>query len=177
MCDFARAAGGSHRCDDGRNVNRSEATEKFWANYRVATDWQGNDYDVIRFGDSADMADELLALVLTGIKRATASLARDYGAGKAPLPKAGDHVMVLDGQDQPRCIYKSTDVRLGPLISVDEAFAHDEGEGDKSRSWWLAAHKQFFSRQAAAEGFTMHDDIETVFERFSVVWPADQSSR
>jgi len=117
------------------------------------------------------MADELLALVLAGTKRATASLLRDFGAGGLPLPKAGDHVMVLDGRDVPCCIYRSTDVGIGPLISVDQSFAYDEGEGDRTRKWWLDAHRRFFSRQAEREGFAMHDDIETVFERFEVVWP------
>ena len=55
----------------------------------------------------------------------------------------------------------------------DEQFARDEGEGERTRDWWLAAHRRFFSRRAEEEGFRMHDGIETVFERFEVVWPAD----
>lgn len=152
-------------------MNRSEATERFWADYCSATGWRGDSYDVIRFGDSDAMADELLALVLEGRKRATASLLRDYEETGLPVPKTGDHVMVLDGRNLPRCIYRSSDVRIGPLVSVDEQFAFDEGEGDRSRKWWLDAHRSFFMRQSEAEGFTMHDGIATVFERFVVVWP------
>jgi uncharacterized protein YhfF len=154
-------------------MRRTEATELFWVDYRNATGWHGTNYDVIKFGDNPEMADELLALVLAGTKRATASLHRDYADGGLPLPKVGDHVIVLDGSDVPSCIYRSTDIRLGPLISVDASFAYDEGEGDRSREWWLDAHRQFFARQAEQEGFTMHDGIETVFERFEVVWPQD----
>ena len=58
-----------------------------------------------------------------------------------------------------------------PLASVDDQFAWDEGEGDRSRTWWLAAHRRYFARQAARQGFAMSDDIATVFERFELVWP------
>ena len=54
---------------------------------------------------------------------------------------------------------------------MDERFARDEGEGERTREWWLSAHRRFFGRRAAAQGFVMHDEIETVFERFEIVWP------
>jgi uncharacterized protein YhfF len=117
------------------------------------------------------MADDLLELVLLGIKRATASLARDYGEGREPMPKIGDHVVVVDGRSRPRCVWRTTEIVVKPLIAIDEAFAFDEGEGERTRVWWLDAHRTYFARQAAREGFVMHDDIETVFERFTVVWP------
>jgi uncharacterized protein YhfF len=64
-------------------------------------------------------------------------------------------------------------VTIKPLSQVDEAFAWDEGEGDRSRKWWLDAHRRYFSRQARREGFKFDDDILTVFERFEIVWPLD----
>ena len=60
----------------------------------------------------------------------------------------------------------------GPLSSVDDRFAWDEGEGDRTRAWWLDAHTRFFSRQCTAMGLTFSDDIGVVFERFELVWPA-----
>ena len=35
---------------------------------------------------------------------------------------------------------ETTDVRVGPLGSVDEEFAWDEGEGDRTRDDWLRMH-------------------------------------
>jgi uncharacterized protein YhfF len=64
-----------------------------------------------------------------------------------------------------------------PLIGVDGAFAWDEGEGDRTRASWLDNHRRYFSRQAAREGFVMHDGIATVFERFEVVWPPEIADR
>jgi uncharacterized protein YhfF len=68
---------------------------------------------------------------------------------------------------------RTTEVTIKPLFQVDEAFAWDEGEGDRTRDWWLDAHRRYFARQATREGFEIDDEILTVFEHFEVVWPLD----
>lgn len=123
------------------------------------------------------MAGELADLVLVGTKRATASLARDYADGHEPLPKVGDYVVVVDGEGTPCCIWRTVQIVVKPLAAVDEGFAWDEGEGNRTRQWWLDAHREYFRRQAAREGFTMHDGIETVFERFEIVWRPSAADR
>ena len=134
-------------------------------------------YEVVAFDDSPTTATELAELVNAGVKRATASLARDFGLGKAALPRVGEYVVVVDGEGVPRCIWRTTEVRVGPLNSVDAAFAFDEGEGDRTREWWLEAHRRYFGRQAQREGFDLHDDIAVVFERFEIVWPPEVADR
>ena len=78
---------------------------------------------------------------------------------------------MLGGDGQPLAVVRTTDVRVGPLSSVDDRFAWDEGEGDRTRAWWLDAHTRFFSRRCHATGSTFSDDIEVVFARFEPVWP------
>jgi uncharacterized protein YhfF len=128
---------------------------------------------VERFGDSAGLADELLGLVLAGTKRATAGLVADFAADGEPLPRIGGHWIVCDGAGHPRAVLRTTELRLGPLAGVDDAFAWDEGEGDRTRASWLADHLAYFTRTQRARGSDWSDDLEVVFERFSVVWPAD----
>ena len=129
------------------------------------------------FGDSAEMADRLLALVLSGSKRATAGLVADYAADGEPLPAVGGHWIVTDGRDVSRAVLRYTDVRTGRLDSVDDQFAWDEGEGDRARDTWLADHRAFAERRCAAQGITIPPDsvdaLEAVFQRFAVVWPPD----
>ena len=151
---------------------RTPRTDAFWRAYAGATG-TGSTYDVVAFGDCPAMATELAELVLAGPKRATAGLARDFGEaeGKEPMPVVGGHVILVDGEGRPRAVWRTTEVRTGPLDSVDEAFAWDEGEGERTRADWLRMHRAFFARQAAVEGFAMRDGIETVFERFTIVWP------
>ncbi len=74
-------------------------------------------------------------------------------------------------------VIRTTDVRVGSLSSVDEQFAWDEGEGERTRQWWLAAHRRYFRRTFAAHGWKYDDDLEVVFERFVVVWPAERADR
>jgi uncharacterized protein YhfF len=152
---------------------RSALTDEFWRGYRDAVGLHHDDYDVVAFGDGPEMATELAELTVAGIKRATAGLLRQFGPGKEQPPVLGGHVVLLDGARRPRAIWRTTELRTGPLNSVDERFAWDEGEGERTREWWLSAHRRFFARWAAAEGFPMHDEIETVFERFEIVWPAE----
>ena len=66
-----------------------------------------------------------------------------------------------------RC-WRRPEVRVGTLSSVDERFAWDEGEGDRTREWWLDAHTWYFSRAFAGLGLEFHPDIAVVFERFAV---------
>jgi uncharacterized protein YhfF len=125
---------------------------------------------VEHFGDSPELADELLALVLHGPKRATAGSLAAFEREGAPLPAVGDHWVAADGHGRPRAVLRTSEVRVGPLSSVDDQFAWDEGEGDRTRATWLADHEAYFRREAAAFGVTFDPDMPTVFERFEVVY-------
>ncbi len=157
-------------------LSKTRATEACWAEFRSAAGLDHDDYVVVSFDDNPTTADALLELVLAGIKRATASLLRDYGE-QPQVPRVGDFVMVVDSRGRPGAIWRTTWVAIRPLIEVDDGFAWDEGEGDRSRAWWLEAHRGYFGRQAAREGLVMHDRIETVFERFEIVWPPAAADR
>jgi uncharacterized protein YhfF len=125
------------------------------------------------FGDTVELADELIDLVLAGTKRATAGAVADYAAEGEALPAVGDLSIVTDGAMRPRALLETTDVRVGPLSSVDEQFAWDEGEGDRTRASWLDGHTWYFSRAFARLGLEFHPDIDVVFERFTVRYHED----
>ncbi len=146
-----------------------------WSAYVAAhPEHEGDLPPVEAFGDSAELADELLALVLVGTKRATAAMVADYESEDEPLPAAGVHWVVTDGTGAARAVLRSHQVRVGRLDSVDDAFAHDEGEGDRSRAWWLDAHLRFVGRRCAALGLPDQGPAtRMVFERFAVVWPPE----
>ena len=61
-------------------------------------------------------------------------------------------------------------VRIGPLSSVDDSFAWDEGEGDRTRESWLATHEQFFRRHLGTVGAAFDFEMPTVFERFELLY-------
>lgn len=120
------------------------------------------------FGDTVELADELIELVVQGPKRATVAAVAEYEADGEPIPAVGDLSIVTDGRMRPRALVETIEVRVGALSSVDERFAWDEGEGDRTRTWWLDAHTSHFERSFRAMGLEFHPDIPVVFERFAV---------
>jgi uncharacterized protein YhfF len=154
-------------------VSDPEAVAAFWQRAQAAgavpVDRAGPEA-VEHFGDSPALADELLDLVLHGPKRATAGNLAAFEREGAPLPVVGDHWIATDGAGRPRAVLRTTDVRVGPLSSVDDAFAWDEGEGDRSRATWMADHEAYFRREMASFDLPFDPDMATVFERFDVVY-------
>jgi uncharacterized protein YhfF len=150
------------------------AAGRMWAEYLAAfPEHLGDGPPSEQFGDSVALVDELLDLVLHGPKRATAGSVAEFLHKGDPLPRIGGHWIAHDGVGLPRVVLRSVDLRLGPLDSVDARFAWDEGEGDRTREWWLREHQRYFQRALPRIGAQYHDQMEVVFERFRVVWPAD----
>ena len=147
-----------------------------WAEYSAAYPQDARadpDYLVERFGDSARLADELLFEVTHGVKRATAELVAEYNAAGDPIPHAGSHWIACDGSGHPRVVIRTTEVRIAPFAGVDEDFARDEGEDDRTLDSWRREHRKYWTRVCAARGVTWSENDEIVLERFALVWPPD----
>jgi uncharacterized protein YhfF len=94
------------------------------------------------FGDNPDLADELLALVLEGKKRATCWAVVEGMKGA----EIGVQMVVRDGAGRPRAVLQTLELTQRRFDEVDEQFAFDEGEGDRSLAYWRAAHQRYFTR-------------------------------
>jgi uncharacterized protein YhfF len=70
------------------------------------------------FGDSPEMADELLALVLSGRKTATCGALRDFG-GADPVPEVGRRDVVLDGRGRRAAVIETISVERKRFDEVD----------------------------------------------------------
>jgi uncharacterized protein YhfF len=149
------------------------AALSMWNEYRAAVpDAPAEAQPVVdTFGDSAELADELLGLVLAGTKTATATLVLEFTDAGEPLPRIGDHWIACDGSGAPRAVLRTVELRIGTAESVDDRFAFDEGEDDRGRSSWLEQHRRYWTRVCAARGTTWSEELEVVFERIRVVWP------
>lgn len=157
------------------NGSRSPEAEAYWQAFRAARGVVEQPWDVCRMGSSPEMGDELLELILAGPKRATACLLRDVEHGGETMARVGGHVIVLDGADRPRAIWRTKTVDVKPLDQVAAAFAWDEGEGARTREDWLALHTRYFAERAAREGFGFVPSMPAVFERFILVWPPEHA--
>jgi uncharacterized protein YhfF len=155
------------------------ATETdLWRDYVAAhPEHDGEQPPLEAFGDSMRLGDELLALVTDGPKRATAELVEQYEADGDPVPRPGDHWVVADGAGVPTVVLRTSEIRVGRLESVDDTFAWDEGEDDRTRDSWLREHRRYFRRSCERLGLdpARVDELEVVFERFEVVWPRERA--
>ena len=147
------------------------------------------------FGEDPQTADELLELVLTGRKTATASALGDYelearersraeGPGNPEgdllvdtdldlaLPRPGLLSILLDGTGRPRALIRTTDVSVVRLGDVTTEHARREGEGDGSLQHWQRVHREFFDRSERLEE-PVDDYTMVVLERFEVLVPAE----
>ena len=124
------------------------------------------------FGATPEQADELLALVLSGTKTATAGAYWDYEAEEEALPEVGTLGIVLDGAAHPRALVVTTEVSVTPFEEVDEMHAFLEGEGDRTVRYWREVHENFFRAYPAHDrGFA--PDMPVVLERFEVLYAGD----
>ena len=111
------------------------------------------------FGDGPGLADELLDLVMRGVKTATCST-EDEPNTSTP----GEFWIVLDGSGTPRCVIETLEVTYCRFGEVDVVFAYEEGEGDRSLAYWREAHRSYFGRQGK-----FREDMMLMCERFRLV--------
>ena len=111
------------------------------------------------FGDGPALADELLDLVMREVKTATCSTEDEPNTSKP-----GEQWIVLDGRGKPACVIESIEISYRRYNEVDAAFAHDEGEGDRSLAYWRNAHRTYFGRLGR-----FSDDMMLMCERFRLI--------
>lgn len=142
--------------------------EDFWIEFTGATGIDG-EYQAWAFAEEIpELATELALLVRDGPKRATAGLLSEFeGPDAVPFPEVGDLNLILDGEGEPVCVIRTTDVETRRFWDVDDAFAWDEGEGDRTLAWWRQAHMWFFFEQ----GIRIDESTPMVLQRFELLYP------
>jgi uncharacterized protein YhfF len=112
------------------------------------------------FGNTSEMADELLGLVLEGKKTATswAAVWGDEG------DYVGNQQIIVDSEGNDRALIETTSLVKRTFMEVDEEYAKAEGEGDLSLDFWRKEHKRFFSQEK-----TFSQDMEIFCRRFKVI--------
>jgi len=147
----------------------AQGLEGFWGRARrVVPGLPSRVPEAWAFGAGPAEADELLGLVLAGLKTATSSAASDYAAAGEDLPAAGDLAIVLDGAARPRALIETTSVTVVRFDRVGAAHAWCEGEGERTLSAWRREHEAFW-REHAAGGFSL--GMRVVCEQFRLRFP------
>ncbi|WP_254075412.1 ASCH domain-containing protein [Paenibacillus tritici] len=143
---------------------------KYWETYLVQHPEAADKFDSAwAFGDNPRLADELLDLVLRGIKTGTAQNYDLLEAQGLPLPFAGGLSILLDSTGQPRGIIETTKVEIVPFAEVTAEFAYSEGEDDRSLESWRHEHEVFFTRELQREGKSFDPNMRVICETFRLV--------
>ncbi len=141
------------RMDDKPSIDNTidrARVSAFWLDYCRASKLSENTpYQAWHFGDSQQLARELVELVLHGPKRATAALACVANAlpHTAAVPDGYSVVTELDGT--PRAVVRTTVLERRKFSDVDATFAWDEGEGDRTLDDWKRGHWRYSAANAS----------------------------
>ncbi|HRW10534.1 MAG TPA: ASCH domain-containing protein [Caldilineaceae bacterium] len=156
-------------------MNQQIKTDLFWQSYLATLSEversKGLTYGVDQFADTPEAATKVGKLVRDGVKSTTSSLVWGLEAIGEPLPVVGEIELIVDGQGEPLCIIELIDVEIKPFNAVDEQFAFDYGEGDRTLAGWRRDNWDFYARWCVEIGRTPSETMPIAFQRFRVVYP------
>jgi len=150
----------------------SREIHDFWEKAKDETGIEGTFTDAYGIGDTSELKQELLDLVLGGKKRASTSLVRASEIEGWPLPEVGQYNVILDGSGEPAAVIKTVSVRRCRFKEVDEEHAYWEGEDERTLESYIREHTKYYTRRGEALGFRFTPDMEVVLDRFELVYPA-----
>jgi len=156
-------------------MNQSSKLETFWQDYlsTLSEEDQKNAlaYIVDDFADTPEAASKVGKLVRDGVKTTSSSLLWGLEHDGMPLPKVGDIFLVVDGNGDPLCVIEMTEVEIRPFNTVDEQFAFEYGEGERTLAFWLSDNWDFHSRWCLEIWREPSETMPIVFQSFRLLYP------
>lgn len=145
--------------------------DEFWNEFLLKTGKDKNlkYLEAFHFEQTEALANELLNLVLSGQKKATASSLKYYEINGERIPQRGDYSIVTDWDGNPKCVIETTNVTILPYKDITFEVCSREGEDDNLESW-QRGHKRFFEAEGKELGYEFDEDMQVVFEDFEVVY-------
>lgn len=155
-------------------MNKSILTEDFWKKFRAENpDINSKEqYEVWSFHHNREQSLKLAQLVLSGKKRATASL-MEYESDAGDGGIVGGFSIITDFDGNPQCVIQTTEVRFVPFREVDDEFAFDEGEGNQTLEYWRNAHRKFFIECCNNLNIEFDESMLISCKRFRKLFPVE----
>jgi len=151
---------------------KNEKAALFWRKFCQENEIDPeNPHQVWFFGNDQEMAIELAHLVISGKKKATASLVTVNQMKPEIAPIIDGYSVVTDFAGEPLCVIRTIEIRHLPFEEVDGEFAFDEGEGDQTLEDWRDGHWRYFTREAAELGIEFNQQSLICCERFRLLFP------
>jgi uncharacterized protein YhfF len=149
----------------------SQEVLDFWEKVKEETGIDGAFADAYGIGDTSELKQELLNLVLDGKKRASTSLVKESELEGWPEPEVGQYNVILDGCDKPAAVVRTVRIRKCSFSDVDEEHSFWEGEDERTLDSYIREHTKYYTRRGAALDFEFTPNMEVILERFELVYP------
>ncbi len=154
-------------------IQKNSKVELFWRSYLDMLgpgDRIPRSYEVWHFGDTEKLANDLAELVKAGQKTSTSSLVWKQEAEGDRPDRVGDVVVVTNWDSSPSCIIEITEAEVRPFSNIDERFAFDYGEGDRSLRWWREAMWDYYSEACRKIGREPSPNMPLACQRFRLLY-------
>jgi uncharacterized protein YhfF len=119
----------------------------------------------LELGTPGELRQELVGLVLSGPKRATAGLLSDYEIEGEPLETVGEQLVLIGDDGRRAGLVEITETEVVPFAEVSDDFARAEGEGFAGQLDWATAHRAYWERI----GRRIDDRTPVVCLRFKLI--------
>ena len=152
-------------------MNDESAINNYWKKFLIET---GRSLDLQYYscghmGPTEQIANQLLFLILSGVKTATTSCLLSYQAANESVPTIGSLSIVTDWEGNPKCIIEDVNVTIFPFNKMIYDICKKEGEDSDLQSW-QTTHFNVFTKEGEALGYTFTLDTPIVFEDFKVIY-------
>ncbi|MGX7243782.1 ASCH domain-containing protein [Enterococcus quebecensis] len=150
----------------------NQSVKDLWGQFKKECLIPHDNYEAWSFGNSPEMADELLMHVLKGEKTGTSSLHILYelSSEEEKLPEVGSYSVLLDGKAQAQAIICTKVVDILSYSQISEVHGYLEGEGDRTLAYWRSVHRPFFEQELKEYQLTFTEDLLVVYELFELVF-------
>jgi uncharacterized protein YhfF len=119
----------------------------------------------LELGTPGELRQELVGLVLSGPKRATAGLLSDYEIEGESLETVGEQLVLIGDDGRRAGLVEITETEVVPFAEVSDDFARAEGEGFAGHLDWATAHRAYWERI----GRRIDDRTPVVCLRFKLI--------
>ena len=147
-------------------------TSEFWKQYLKDTNQNENEAvysGELVFENEGMTGRTQLSMVLSGSKTAMFTPLETIEINLEKMPVTGEVYVVLDTNDEPRCVIELTDVRIIPLNEISWELARKDGE-DEDMQDWKEKMEEFLEEEADLCGFEALPDSKIVCEIFKLIY-------
>jgi uncharacterized protein YhfF len=147
--------------------------DNFWNSYLLTLPEDRRNqpyYEASSWGNSAELADEIARLIVSGEKTTTSRLEWDREKSGDSLQKIGDKCIVLDANQKPVCITEVADVFILPFNQVDADFVYRYGEGSRDMNFWNQNMWAYYEAECLDLGLQAAPDMPMICEVFKLIF-------